>query len=191
MKYLAGVIREGRGACSLQDLEGVPDSFELDMGVSVKERWPDEARFRMSRNRPEDVKLEDFVFNRGGLLVVSQRVKKFLEKEGLKNIELLPVAIVNQASQKEKAPYWVVNQLGLEDAIDRERTKFEQSSVDKENFTDVQNLTLDESKIDADVAIFRLKHFPYSVFFREDLAKKIEAAGFSGMAFVDPKQYDG
>lgn len=42
------------------------------------------------------------------------------------------------------------------------------------------DLTLDESKLDPSVSVFRVKHLAHFVFVRENIAKPILAKGFSG-----------
>jgi hypothetical protein len=121
--------------------------------------------------------------------VCSARVKDFLEAEKVAHLEFLPVTILNHKGRKERAPYFVVNTLGTVDCIDLKKTRWKQHLISPSDIDEVENLTLDESRIDPSRALFRLAKYSVPVVFRADLADKILRAGFTGIRFMDPHEF--
>ena len=98
----------------------------------------------MDPSFPKDIRLEDTMRNDDHLLVVSERVKELLEAEKVPRQEMLPVAIFNHKGRKEKAPYFLIHQLDIQDCINLKKTKWKKNPSDEEQITDVRKLTLDE-----------------------------------------------
>jgi hypothetical protein len=190
MNYMIGQVRVGRGAGRLKMLQGVYQQFRFDQGVSLAEGFPEEASYEMNEKFPNDVKLEDFIFNTGSNVVVSPRAKAFFEAEKLKNNELLPVTIINLKGRKEPEPYFIVHQTVLQDCIDLDKTRFERNDINPEVFSRISNIVLDVSRIDPEVALFRMRHYPFVAVYREDLIAKIKAAGLTGIKFVSIPEFE-
>ncbi|HYV46023.1 MAG TPA: DUF1629 domain-containing protein [Myxococcaceae bacterium] len=184
MNYLIARSEGSDGACVLGGLREVDDLHEFQEGVSRAANFPDDANFRMSPSFPKDIRLEDAIHNMDMLLVASERVKKFLEAEKVPGQEMLPVTIFNHKGRKEKAPYFVIHQVGLQDCIDLKKTKWKKNPLDDSQITDVRKLTLDEKKIDKKAQLFRLKSYGIPLVIRADLAEKIKKAGFTGFEFI-------
>jgi hypothetical protein len=190
MNYMIGQVRIGRGAGRLKMLQGVYQQFRFQQGVSLAEGFPEDASYEMNEKFPNDVKLEDFIFNTGGNVVVSPSAKAFFEAEKLKNNELLPVNIINLKGRKEPEPYFIVHQTVLQDCIDLDKTRFERNAIDPEVFYRISNIVLDVSRIDPEVSLFRMKHYPFVAVYREDLIAKIKAAGLTGIKFVSIAEFE-
>lgn len=188
--YLLLLARGSDGACMLGGLRDVSKQWQLFEGVSRAKDFPDDASFRMDPSFPKDIRLEDIIRNDSSLLVASERVKKFLEAEKVPGQEMLPVAIFNHKGRKEKARYFVVHQVDIQDCINLKKTKWKKDDLDEEAITDVRKLTLDESKIDKDAQLFRLKSYGIPLIIRADLAEKITKAGFTGFQFVPPIEWE-
>ncbi|WP_043410251.1 imm11 family protein [Archangium violaceum] len=191
MKYMIGQVRIGRGAGRLKMLQGVEQQFRFHQGVSLAAGFPPEAHYEMNEKFPNDIKLEDFIASTGNLLVVSPRAKAFFEAEKLKNNELLPVGIINLKGRKEPEPYYLIHQKVLQECIDLEKTPFERNPINPEVFLSIRNIVLDESRIDPQVSLFRMRHYPFVAVYRDDLIEKIKAAGLTGIKFVSPSEFKG
>ncbi|HYD41579.1 MAG TPA: DUF1629 domain-containing protein [Anaeromyxobacter sp.] len=188
MTLLFAKRRPVRGACWLEAIEGVPRTYELDRGVSRASDWPSDACFRMSPELPDDVGLVDFLPNVGSCIVASAAVRALLEAEKVRNVEYLPVSIINHKGRKQPEPYFVVNPFPLQDCIDMERTVGTRNEIDRSLLAEVDHLVIDESRIDPSVMLFRMKHWPYRDVYRPELAEKIKAAKFTGIKFVTPEE---
>lgn len=189
MKYMIGQVRIGRGAGRLKMLQGIDKQFRFQQGVPLAEGFPQDASYEMNEKFPNDVMLEDFISNTGVAVVVSPRAKAFFEAEKLKNNELLPVSIINLKGRKEPEPYYIVHQTVLQDCINLDKTSFERNAINPEVFYRIKNIMLDESKIDPEVALFRMRHYPFVAVYREDLVEKIKAAGLTGIKFVSISEF--
>lgn len=189
MNYLILLARGSDGACMLGGLREVEKSWQFYEGISRAKDFPDDANYRMDPSFPKDIRLEDTMRNDDHLLVVSERVKKFLQAEKVPRQEILPVAIFNHKGRKEKAPHFLIHQLDIQNCINLKKTKWKKDTSDEEAITDVRKLTLDESKIDKDAQLFRLKSYGIPLIIRADLAEKITKAGFTGFQFIPPIEW--
>lgn len=186
MRYLIGENHVGRGACRLYALEGDERDYELFDGISRAGDFPASARFEMNASFPDDIRVEDFSSNITSALVVSERTREVLGDEALKNNEFLPVTLINHKGRKEKGPFYILHQVELQDCIDFKNTVCTRNAIDPELLSSIHRLVLDNSRIDLEIPIFRLKYFPYAPMFREDIVEKIRASGLTGIKFTEP-----
>lgn len=191
MNYVFGKIKPGGKAARLKTLQNVDDDFELLRGVSRAKGFPDDAAFHMNEAFPNNLQLEDFVANRNGLLVVSAKVRDLVSTAAAPKNELLPVAIINHKGRREKAPYFILNQIGLVDCIDGAKSVCTPNPIDPELFITVDKLVLDERKIPATLSLFRMAKFPMVPVFRRDLADQIVAAKCTGIAMLEVADWKG
>lgn len=187
---MLAISRGSEGACLLGALQEVPRGYQFSEGVPRAMDFPEKAHFRMNPSFPKNIRLEDFIKNTSWLLVASARVKDFLEAEKVQGQEMLPVAIINHKGRREKASYFLIHQVGLQDCIDLKKTKWKKHPLDEEAITDVRRLTLDESKIAPDAVLFRMKSYGIPLVIRADLAEKIKKAGFTGIEFIPPIEWE-
>lgn len=189
MNYLYWKTKAGRNICRLEALQNVEKDFQLRRGISRINDFPNDACYHMSKNFKTYIKLQDSLKNIGGLLVVSNMLKDFLERENLKNNEFLLITIFNHKGRAIKETYWILHQVELQDCIDRDKSQYEIHDLDPGFLSFVRKLVLDETKIDPEVTLFRLKSYPNLVIIRKDLAEKITKAGFTGISFEEIENY--
>lgn len=189
MRYLIGEDHIGRGACRLDRLEGDEFDYALFDGVPRAADFPSDARFRMNDSFPEDLRTEDFISNITSALVVSARTRELFEGAALPHNEFLPVDIINHKDRKERGPFFILHQIELQDCIDFERTVCTRNAIDPALLSSIDQLVLDEGRINTRAPIFRLKYFPYAPMFREDIVEQIRAAGLTGIRFTEPSRF--
>jgi hypothetical protein len=189
MEYRVAKIKRERGACILDAIRGLSESFRLELEAPLARGWPADAHFPMDQNFPNDLTPADFILNGNNVLLVSKRVKEFLEAEKVSAVEYLPVAIVNHKGRKEKEPFFIVHPLEHQDCIDLEKTQVRRNAIDAEVFSNVKNLTFDPKALNPKLTLFALKRFSSIAVFRADLAEKILATGFTGVKFVPPEKW--
>jgi hypothetical protein len=56
------------------------------------------------------------------------------------------------------------------------------------SINEVTSFVIDESHLPKDMLIFRVKEYFYDIVLRKELAIQIEAAGFTGIKFKEPKR---
>src|SRR5262245_30446462 len=95
MDYMIWSRKDEGNSCAVKGPEGVDRDWELKEGVSRAASFPANACFRMNERYKKAVKLTDNLINSFKLVIVSSSLKAFLEAEALKNVEYLPVSIIN------------------------------------------------------------------------------------------------
>jgi len=191
MNYLIGEPIIGEHSCVLTTLQGVDDDFELLKGISRLDGFPPKASFRMSNDFPRNLQLEDFLVNENKLLVVSDRVRKFFEAQKLDGNETLPVRIINHKSREVKEPYFIIHQLDLQDCIDTKKSVAKPNPINPSKFIYVRKLVIDEAKIASGRKLFRMAKYADLILLARGLAGEIQAQGFTGIKFLELKEWKG
>ena len=192
MNYVFGIVKPGRHACRLKSLQGVDDDYELHQGISRAQMWPTDAFFEMNEAYPDRLQLEDVVFNRNNVLVISEKLRAFLEADdALKNNEALPVRLINHKGRTVDEPFFILHQLELQDCIDQAESEVRRNPLDTDSFMSVRKLVIDEGKIDPEVQLFRMAWYPALPLFRRDLADEIQKSGFTGIEFGEIADWAG
>lgn len=187
MNYLFCEIVPESKVCRLGALQNVDDDYELRDGISRKATWPKDACFYMDKKRKDYIRLADFLWNMGGVLVISGKVRDLLG-EDLNCNEFLPVTIYNHKDRPIKEEYFILNQTELQDCMDFKKSKYKRNSIDPDSISTVEKLVVDERKIKPDVNLLRMKGFPL-VLISRGLAQKIKDAGMSGILFGEIEKY--
>lgn len=179
----------GTKYCALGPLAGVPKQFQINQGISRADGFPKDARFEMNKRFPKQVALPDSALNAGGLVVVSGRLKDFIEARSPRDIEYLPVSIINHKGRNAGVPYWVLSPLAIVDCIDQGASDLMWNAIDPKSISAANKLVLDVKAIPADLLLFRMKFFEDLVVLRKDVADAIVAEGFTGVHFVRVDQF--
>jgi hypothetical protein len=143
----------------------------------------------MSDDHPRSIGLLDNVMNLADLIVVHARLKGFLEAKALKNLEYLPVSILNHKGRTASRDYFIVHPLVPQDCLDVQKSGVRFNAIIRTDISSVRQLVLDPSRIDPDVRLFRLAHFTLPVLVDKEIADEISMAGFTGVTFVDTSRY--
>lgn len=191
MNYVFGVVKPGRYASRLKALQSVEDDYELHQGISRAQMWPSDAHFEMNEAYPDRLQLEDVVFNRNNVLVISEKLRAFLEADVLKNNEALPVRLINHKGRTVDEPFFILHQLELQDCIDLAESEVRRNPLDTDSFMSVKKLVIDEGKVDPEVRLFRMARYPALPLFRRDLADDIQESGFTGIEFGEITDWAG
>lgn len=178
------------GICVLQGTEGVENSFEIKEGVSRLAGWPTDASAPMDKSFPKDIGLADSLI--GCIhVVISKRVRAFLEGEAVENVEFLPITIVNHKGRIASKDYFILNPLQSVDCIDMGASQAEKDSLDPGMIQGVNQLVLREDAVPKDAMVFRTKYWPGKILIRRDLADRMNEAGLTGLYFIEPAEYTG
>jgi hypothetical protein len=168
--------------CGLSTVTNFTDSFKKGRKL---EPWPADVRFCMDPNHPKSNQLADCHTNFSSAIVVSKRLKDFIEAEQIAHVEYLPISIVDHKGNVASADYFVINPYRLQDCIDQTASKITWNAIDPTLMSACYNMTIDEERISADAKIFRLEHYPSKVLFARALADKIREAKFTGVTFIE------
>jgi len=172
--------------CSLQDIENMAEPLMLRKGVRL-EPWPADVRLHMDPNFPKALQLPDCVKNLASAIVVSARLKEFIEAAKPAHVEYLPVTIMNHKGKVASSEYFIINPYKLQDCIDQKASTIDWNAIDPTLISACTNLVLDEKRIEKNAKVFRLKHYPTKVLFARELADEIKKAKFTGIKFIEPE----
>src|SRR6266478_4578687 len=93
--YMVWQFEEIPHGLVLGRLQGVDRDFELRMGVSRRESFPSGAAFPADPEFPNDLDLVDAFDNTNRLVVVSQKLREFIESFHPPETEFLPVTLLD------------------------------------------------------------------------------------------------
>lgn len=182
--------RSGPQTAILDFIRNVDRDYELLRGTPRIHDFPPNATFDMHPDY--GIQLNDVVKGGNSLVVISDKLKSFFTNQDilLNGIEFLPVAINDHKGRPIQDRYFILHATILQDCIDEEATYTRTRAVNPDVFAEVDDLTFDEDRMDPDVLVFRLKRYPYPMFFRRDLAERLEQAGFTGFSFGEVEDFD-
>jgi hypothetical protein len=164
------------------------NDWRLSEGVLCADWFPSGLVFDMSKQ--DGIKLTDSVPNSSALLVVSQKLRKVLEREATgAEIEYLPIRLKNQKGKVVAKPYFIANVIGSVRCVDLKRSDFEINRISKDQVSHFRRLALDEKKVPKDARIFRLAEKTALILVRQDLASAIIKSGSTGMLFQELEEY--
>ena len=148
--------------------------------MPFKDTFPTTAQFQMSDDHKRDVGLTDDLPNTDSLKVCSARLVDFLRQKALKNVEYLPVKILNHKRKLASKDYFIVHPIVPQNALDAAASEPSFNDINPAEIDSVERLVLDRKKLDPKVRLFRLDAFFNPVLIDTKLADEIKAAGFVG-----------
>lgn len=172
----------------LGQLNHVEDDFELVEGVPRLDTWPSDATFELDADF--GLKLDDVMKCLGSLLVVSDRLRLFLESAILAKVEMLPVTLIDLKGRPIETRYAIVHPVDPPDALDLEASGATFNAIVPDDVRAVQRLALREDAIEPERKIFRLARYTRPLLFERGLAEQIEAEGFTGIGFAPIDTFD-
>lgn len=186
-KYLVWFAKSEGNSCVLGAVVGF-DSNRLRKGEALSKDWPSGVSLSMDREYPDDVRLLDNAQNLEGFVVVSESLMRFLEKRSVKNVEYLPVTIVNQEGRAESARYFIVNPVGTHDVLDVEASEPEMFG---DQILTVMQTVIREEELDPDLDLIRLARFASPTLVTRKLAEEIDGETFSGVSWKELESFEG
>ncbi len=177
------------GACSLSPLTGFDDSWQLLDGIPLSASFPSTAQLHFDPDDPTGIKLTDSLYNANRLIVASARLRELLETAGVPQVEYLQVPIYNHKQRQIDEPYCIVHPLEPVDCLVTDQCEPRWGRIDKTNIDRLKRFVIDESKIEAGRLLFRPKHYKRAILIHRALAQKIDAAGLTGMRWIELSDY--
>ena len=173
----------------LDELEGAGDfDIEMTTGQRCLESFPHDVVFTADKDFPNNLALADTIENTKGVVVVSQKLKEFLESWNPPEVEFLPVTVLNH-KKRPAGKYFIVHPVSPVDVL-KAKESGAKYDPDMDDWVDsVKKIVLDKSKIDPDRLLFKLHSFYECVLIRKDLADAITKKGFTGVKWIDCSQY--
>jgi hypothetical protein len=131
--------------------------------------------------------LNDSLLSRWGWLVFSRPLQEVIQHHTRDPIQFLEVQLIKSGNLIEDHGYRLCNPLTVIPAVDRARSEWVLSQP-RQAVVGIRSLVLDEDAV-GEHSFFRLREFRPALVVREDLARAVLEAGFSGMTFTPPEDY--
>ena len=187
--YLIAQSVAGANLCVVENIENLPEGIVFYKETEFKV-WPENVTFHMNAKFPKNVELSDWVKAFHNAILVSKRMKELIEASKPGSTQFLPAQIADHKKKIVANDYFVVNPFKLQNAIDLEKSIYVLGPQEEKHIVDCTTMIFDETQIDKDASLFRLKHYPSKVAFRRDLAMAIKKAGFTGIKFVELEDFE-
>jgi hypothetical protein len=187
--YLIWTYKSVDGACVLGEFAGVDDTRRLQEGEPYGDDFPSAAALHMHPDYPKDLLLVDNLLNSDYLQVVSAKLRDFLQKQKLADVEYLPVSIIDHRGRVASKDYSILHTLRPVDCIDRAKSDFKESRIVPGRISRFKKLVLDEAKVPAGRQLFGLKNFGLIAMVGAALAKKLDAEKFTGLGWTSVAKY--
>lgn len=172
------------GACLQPDGLAGFDVATLRHGGSFAHRFPEDATYRLIPD--SNGLLPDNLSNSDGQVVISLRLKQFLDEQKATNVEFLPVRVAG-AGGKTLATYFIAHPVRLQltawDSAASECTWKDRRVVK------IERLVIDARRLQRPGSLFRVHIVDRPVFVARALAERISAAAFTGLRFVEIDDY--
>ena len=189
LEYVVWESKEEPNCCSLDEFLNVEKQYRLTDGVPMLVDFPSDASFTMDPDFPTDMVLVDNLINTDGLVIVSQELKEFLAGENLQEVEFLPVTIINHKGRPVPDPYFIVHPINHVECLDLEESEAEFDLIDTDAIDSVEQIALDDSKVDSAREFFRPAPFCDVALISKRLAQAIDDAGFTGVRWIELTDY--
>jgi hypothetical protein len=175
--------------CVLAELRGIDDPYRLNDGTPLACSFPSGVTFTMDPDHADDDKLGDSLLNTDMVLVVSDRLDRFLREHAGPFVEHLPVGIVDHRGRQLGDPYFVAHPIEPVDCFDRAQSIFEPSLINSEDIDQVEKLVVDQSRIPSGRVLFRMTGLWDVTLVHRDLADAIERAAYTGVEFIEIDEF--
>jgi hypothetical protein len=171
-------------ACVLDELIGVEKKYQITKGIPRAATFSGNAAFTMDPDFPNDTLLVDAFETTKKMTVISPRLKAFLEEQTLKNVEFLPITIINH-KKRPAAQYFVLHPIHPVDCLDMKESDVKWDPIDDSQIYEVTRMVLDVSRMDPEIQLFKIKYFYDFVIVRQDLVEAIKAQNFTGIKWTE------
>ncbi|MBS1816325.1 MAG: hypothetical protein JSU08_00190 [Acidobacteria bacterium] len=173
------------GYCKVDHLQGIDDLWAVGQGASLRENPPGRITMAMHEDEPTNTVLPDNVRNTDSLLIVSPRVRAFLQQRAVGHIEFLPLDILDHKGNVASGEYSIAHLTDHVDCIDvaASGVTWANQGLATQRILDLNELTIDSSRVPQDRELFFPRYFAETPIVRAELAEALKAAGFTNMKF--------
>lgn len=180
-----------KGYCLLDQLEGFEDEWAVGQGFSLATNPPDDLTMSMSEDEPRKTVLPDYVQNTNSLLIVSPRLRTFLETEQVNNVEYYPLTIKNHKGKVASREYFVAHLINHVDCINVEASGVTWSGMglDTQRIMLIRKLVLDPARVPEDRRLFFPRYYSEIPVLRTEIAEAMRRGGFTNVDIVPISQH--
>lgn len=168
--------------CLPENMYGI-DEFDIMDGEKIC-KWNCDISF--AYNPDEGNVFTDYLANSYRWLIVSSKFRNVMDELLSKEVEYLPINIINKKDKTIEETYTVMNVIVSLDALDLENSIYNEFELDDEKIISVERYTLKKESIKKH-HIFKLKGDTIPVFVSEKVKDIIINNDLLGFAFLEVK----
>ena len=176
---IKSVIRDRRFAWLKKLPSSVKKIWKLTEGVPLGDNLPPHSEFPIDHKWGD--MLPDLVPNVLNILVISKDLREILQNEGVKDVEYLPIIILDKKGRIKSQEYCVANVIGSVDCLDIQNSVFQEDPLEEGQIIDIMCLNIHEERIPDDIKLFRLKQRRHLFIIRNDLLQQLNKRETSGL----------
>lgn len=160
---------------------GEMDPYDITKGVKIDNWYLPVLRYKPSLTR----ELPDYLLNPHDWPVVSDRFLEVMHVLISNQVQVLPVAVVNNFTGRKQRDYFALNILPRPDALDYEKAVFDRFESDEDEAQEaifIDHCVIKEIMVEG-YHIFRLRCSPFEILVSEEFKKHAESAKLTGLDF--------
>ena len=175
-----------KGYCTLDDLEGFENFEAVRQGLSLVNTSPEHLSMSMYAEEPRNTALPDYVQNMERLMIVSPRLKAFLEVQEVSHVEYYPLEIIDHKGKVASDEYFVAHLVDPVDCIDADASGavWVNEGLVTQRIMGLESLVLDPARIPSGQTLFIPKFYRKYPILHRSLAKAMEKEGFTNVKIV-------
>ncbi len=182
--YVVWETKEVPNAFVLNTLSGVEAVWEVVEGFPRAATFKAGATFTVDPDFPHNTLLIDAFETSKAVTVISPRLKAFLEARAVKQVEYLPVTILDH-KRRPAAEYFILHPIHPVDCLNFKESEAEWDFIDDTTIGKIKRIIFDESRVDPELQIFKIKYLYDAIIVRRDLSRAMDEAGFTGMKWAE------
>ncbi|HVE86926.1 MAG TPA: DUF1629 domain-containing protein [Myxococcales bacterium] len=167
------------------------DDWDWYSGEPLAKKFPKNATANFDDHYPDRRTLMDFLDNSMERVIASGKVKDILDGLKVKQIEWLPVTVKDHKGKALPDPYFVMNPLGGQDAIDMEKSDVIMDNLIEGDVSRIKKLVLNTKAIDKDAKVFRMNHRRHVILVDDEVHKAFKKAELTGCRMFKAEGWKG
>jgi uncharacterized protein DUF1629 len=158
----------------------------VGQGVSLAANPPEKLTMSMYADEPTNTVLPDYVQNMDRLLIVSPRLRSFLEAQQVSNVEYYPLEIKDHKGKVASDEYSVAHLINHIECIDvaASGVKWMGEGLDTQRIFRIKSLVIDPAKVPGDRTLFFPRYYDKHTILRRRLAEALRNEGFTNLEVV-------
>ncbi|PHR30047.1 MAG: hypothetical protein COA38_11000 [Fluviicola sp.] len=178
-------------AAVLVRMKGFEKYYELDLGIAQSDSFPNGVTLHMDSRNPANTLLVDNVKNTEGVTIISEKMKLFIEKQKLIDIEFLPITVIDHEGRNLDDHYYIFHPINNVDCLDLDNVDPEWDDIDENVVASVKQLMIDGAKLPVNKEFFRPKNYIARPIVAKGLVTAILSEGFTGIQFLPVSEISG
>jgi hypothetical protein len=172
----------------LHKLSPVDDFFEVVDGDPRAHDFPSDVTHTVSADYPHNIALDDVLRSPQLVFLISPRLKAFLEERKVKQVEFLPVTILDH-KKKPAGHYFILSPIHPLNCLDEAASGAKPNPMAPSQVHEIQQIVLKPGSVDPELEIFKIDRMSQHVMVSRSLAQAIDAAGFTGLSWTEFRDF--